>query len=55
MSKELTESKECEIDGCYEEANNTVEGIVQKNGGDSDIVMDVNLCDKHFLEQCDAQ
>jgi hypothetical protein len=50
----LTKNKECEIDGCVEEAHNKVGGIVQDNNQDTNKIIEVDLCDKHFLEQCEA-
>ena len=50
----MTKNKECEIDGCIEESYNKVEGIVQDNYQDTDKIIEVNLCDKPFLEQCEA-
>ena len=52
--KQLIQNKECEIDGCVEEAHNKVGGIVQDNNQDMDKIIEVDLCDKHFLEQCEA-
>ena len=50
----MTKNKECEIDGCVEEAHNKVGGIVQNNNQDTDKIIEVDLCDKHFLEQCET-